>query len=687
MKSDVRSPTNPSLDVLGRDVLGPLVAAYLSRLLSTCLYFDKSRNAKILFAARAGVRIRHALGVYAERMGFSLPAGWDHFWVSRLMVAKGVYDTSPDETVSVFRSEYEHTPWALAQECLIGKKDVTAAQSADQFYVDRNKDSIDQLLAAKDPRTAALRHHLIEQSRLFRAETTRLLGGREAALIVDTGWAATTQRMLMAGWPEVEWWGAYFGLSASGLASRKHWNRAIPLIFQADDVDATRPETAIVEHRHVIESLFEPVAPSIECYEGTSSGEVSIPGARENLASLERDEDPMFMGVLEHLRSAPTDPLEVEAAAARATRELADILLTPSRAWAYCFRSLERSADFGRRFTVPVILDEGHAASASDRIARSLWKAGQIAVEYEPGMAASIQRKRFGLPFGSRPERHPVVPQPRPLVTVVTRTMDRPMFLRRALLSVHRQTWRTYRHVIVCDGGDIATIRETVAQANVDHSRIMLVDAVENRGMESASNIGIRAAPSDYVVIHDDDDTWTSEFLERSVGFLESARGAKYGGVTTRSTYVSERVTPEGIRIEGQRSYNPGLVNVAISEMSISNMFPPISFVFRRSVYDAIGGFDEHFPVLGDWDFNLRFLQIADIGVLPEELAFYHFRDVGETGFFGNSVIDGVDKHIEYSLVLRNAFVRGDSSRTNFGGLVGAGAQIEAMRNRILHKL
>jgi GT2 family glycosyltransferase len=685
LEGGVRNGTGPSLETFGREVLGPLVAAYLGRLLSTCLYFDKSRNAKILFAARAGVRIRHALGVYSERAGFSLPDDWEHFWISRLMVAKGVYDAAPDETVSVFRAEYSHTPWALAQECLIGNEPVEA-QSASHFYVRRNNVSIDQLLAAKDSRTAALRQHLSQQSGLFRTETTRVLGGRDTALIVDTGWAATTQRMLMTAWPDVEWWGAYFGLSAPGLESRKHWNRAIALVFQADKVDIAHPESSIIEHRHVIESLFEPLAPSIERYEETSSGKVSIPGARENLASLERDHDPMFAGVLEHLRTSPVDPLALEAAATDASRQLSDILLTPTRAWAELFGSVRRSADFGRRFSVPVILDESHAASASDRISRSLWKAGQIAVEYEPGMAASIQRKRFGLTVGPLMVSRPSLPKPAPLVTVVTRTMDRPMFLRRALLSVHRQTWRNFRHVVVCDGGDIAAIREAVVQANIDHSKIVLVDAVRNRGMEAASNLGIRASPSEYAVIHDDDDTWAPEFLERCVDFLQSARGSKYGGVTTRSTYVSESVAPEGIRIEGHRSYNPGLVNVAISDMSIANMFPPISFVFRRAIYDEIGGFDERFPVLGDWDFNLRFLQIADIGVLPEELAYYHHRDVGETGFFGNSVIDGVDKHIEYSSVLRNAFVRGDGGRSTSGSLVGAGAQIEVLRNNVLQK-
>ena len=38
-------------------------------------------------------------------------------------------------------------------------------------------------------------------------------------------------------------------------------------------------------------------------------------------------------------------------------------------------------------------------------------------------------------------------------VAVITRTKDRPIFLKRALLSVSSQTFSDYIHVVVNDGG------------------------------------------------------------------------------------------------------------------------------------------------------------------------------------------------------------------------------------------
>jgi glycosyltransferase involved in cell wall biosynthesis len=680
-----------SLDKLGHDILGPITASFLLRVLSTCQYFADSRQAKILFAARAGVRIRHALDVYCGRIGFDLPDDWEIFWVSRLMAAKGVFDTAPDESFDTFEAEFKNTPWRLAQDCLLGKEGVASIPS-EKFYVRKNRKPIHRMLRSKDRRVSQLRAHLLEQSGLFRSEVERLMGKRDVALLIDTGWAATTQRMLMGGMPEIEWWGAYFGLYAIGGGRPAHWSRAMGLVFEEDDVDFNRPETATIEHRHIIEHLFEPNAPSIERYERDHSGKVVAPAAAANLAAMDGDRgnDPVFDAVLRYLaEGAPKDPAKIEAEAARAWAALSRIILTPSREWAECLGQMERSADFGRRYKVPVLLDATHEKDPLERIRKSLWQSGQIALEYEPGMSGSIQRKRFGIPFGKTPapKRHALPSSGAASVAVITRTMDRPMLLRRALASVHGQTWRGYTHVVVCDGGDIDVVRETIREANIDHTKVVLVDAVENRGMEAASNLGIGAVTSDYIIIHDDDDTWEPDFLKETVGFLEGRKGRIYGGVVTHSTYVSESVHPDGIVIEGTRGYNSGLATIALHELTFRNQFPPISFLFRREIYDRIGGFEEAYPVLGDWDFNLRFLNVADIAVIPKALANYHHRDVGQTDFFGNSVIAGIDKHIEYNALVRNAYLRSseDGLRT-LGPLVGTGAQLDIIRSRILKR-
>jgi glycosyltransferase involved in cell wall biosynthesis len=261
--------------------------------------------------------------------------------------------------------------------------------------------------------------------------------------------------------------------------------------------------------------------------------------------------------------------------------------------------------------------------------------------------------------------------------------MDRPLFLERALLSIAHQSFRDYVHVVVNDGGDNEAVKAAIKRTHCDHARVRLVDAVKNRGMEAASNLAIRNSRSKFIVIHDDDDSWEPEFLHKTVAFLEGAEGSRYGGVITHSTYCSEEVTAEGIVVRARAPYKSWVENVHLMEMAIGNFFPPIAFLFRREIWERLGGYNEHYPVLGDWDFNLRFLIEADIGVIPEALANYHHRDRGDGTAFGNSVIAGRDKHVEFAAVVRNNLLRSLARRGHSAAatLVGVGLYLEDQRN------
>lgn len=644
----------------GRDDLGPAIAGYLQSLWQTCHHFEKNHGAKILFCARAGVRIRHALQVFVSRHGDSIPDSWEHFWVSRMMIAKGIWTRSPKVSAELFDKEFRFTPIEVANECISGRRGRDGASGWKQA---RRPSGVGKALRKNATAMKDALAHLEEQSKLFERSIRDIVGDHPGVLLVDTGWMATSQRMLQEGFPDTEWWGAYFGLSADehGDASRRHWANATGLVFQADRVDPDRPETCVIEHRHMIEDLFEPNGPSIERYRDAGDGKAEPLGVEENLADIEHlEQDPTFAGVLEYLAWAPRDPMAVVADAETAWTRLQKRVLTPTRAETRVYQAVARSADFGKPLAVPVLLPTDNGQSPEQRISNALWTSGQIALEYEDGMADTIQRKRFGLPFGySRKLALPsVVSAERPAVAVITRTMDRPMLLRRSLLSAHRQSFRDYLQVVVCDGGSIEFTRAAIADTNIDHSKVLLVDNVANRGMEAASNIAINACDSDYVVIHDDDDTWHPDFLKETVGFLEAERGRKYGGVLTRSIYVSESVHADGIKVHETRPYRPNLTAPTFHAMMDQNTFAPISFLFRRSVYEEIGPFDDGYPVLGDWEFNLRFLERHDIALIPKDLAYYHHRDTGDVNSFGNSVISGLDKHAEQLSIMRNAYLR-----------------------------
>jgi glycosyltransferase involved in cell wall biosynthesis len=262
-------------------------------------------------------------------------------------------------------------------------------------------------------------------------------------------------------------------------------------------------------------------------------------------------------------------------------------------------------------------------------------------------------------------------------VLVVTRTRDRGVFLARAAASIGDQRFRNLHWVIVNDGGDPGPVDEFARRAAGGRVEVSALHLGSARGMEAASNAGIASAPSEYVVIHDDDDTWEPGFLEATVGFLESPGGLRYGGVVTRSTSVLEEFRGGGLRTVERAPFNPGLCSVGIADLARENVFTTNSFVFRRSAYQAVGPYDESLPVRGDWDFNLRFIRAFDIGVVPEALANYHRRVAGE-GAGANTVTGHGSLHRECDTIIRNRLLRDDLEK----GRVGLGFLVAVLGGR-----
>lgn len=274
-------------------------------------------------------------------------------------------------------------------------------------------------------------------------------------------------------------------------------------------------------------------------------------------------------------------------------------------------------------------------------------------------------------------------------VGIVTRTKNRAVLLRRAIESVANQSYDNWVHVIVNDGGDVESVEKLLKPYKENFSeRIKVIHNPQSVGMEAASNLGLALLDTEYAVIHDDDDSWSPEFLTRMMGVLQQEQKAlpSIQGIICYSNRVIETVTGNLVTIEFTDPFNhwipAGLVS--LDRMLYENMFPPISFIFSLNVCREIGGFNEQLPVLGDWDFHVKFMLKHDIWVLPEPMAFYHHRPTAD-GVMGNSVIAGLDKHRLYRSLLTNQWLRDDLNGIG-NGLGTYCAQREHLETLLRHQ-
>ena len=246
-------------------------------------------------------------------------------------------------------------------------------------------------------------------------------------------------------------------------------------------------------------------------------------------------------------------------------------------------------------------------------------------------------------------------------VAIVTRTKDRPLLLHRALASILCQRYRRWHLYVVNDGGDRQALETVVNEYLLPfEGRVTILHNEASLGMEAASNRALAVAEGDYVAVHDDDDSWHPDFLTETVAFLGAPANARYVGVATDCTEVQERIAQGRIVEERTEPWAWGNLtkHIDFRRLLVENAFPPISFVFRRSIIDRIGSFNGDLPVLGDWEFNLRAMILGDLGRIERPLAYYHHRRQTDDALSGNTVISGHEKRERYNVLLRNSIMR-----------------------------
>lgn len=250
---------------------------------------------------------------------------------------------------------------------------------------------------------------------------------------------------------------------------------------------------------------------------------------------------------------------------------------------------------------------------------------------------------------------------PSPTVAVLVRTKDRPRFLRRALANIAEQTFTDYTVCVINDGGDESATRAILQASPLAHllegdaPRLKLL-TTGGGNMEAASNAGLAATDSKFVAIHDDDDLWAPEFLERTVGALRASEALI---CSTRVVERYERETPEGeFEVYEERIFHDGLPGFGLQFLYRTNRAVPIGILYRRRLHELVGFYDESLPVVGDWEFNLRAAAVTEVLLVDEPLAYWSLRPEAD-GAEANSVQRQAE-HARFDASVRARAIRDD---------------------------
>lgn len=240
-------------------------------------------------------------------------------------------------------------------------------------------------------------------------------------------------------------------------------------------------------------------------------------------------------------------------------------------------------------------------------------------------------------------------------VGIVVRTVDRPEFLARALADIGAQSYQDWHVVVVNDGGDRASVEELVGASPVA-GRATVLDSREPGGRCAAANTGVGALDTEFVVIHDDDDLWDASFLDRTVAFLDAHPEDAGVGVATAIVYEERR----GDRwVETSRvPFWAELTALRFIDLLEVNRAVPISLLYRRTIHETVGYYDETLDAVEDWEFYLRVLAVGSFGFIGgDPLAFWTQRP-GVEGVEGNSMFALGHLHDRDDLAVRDRELR-----------------------------
>lgn len=210
-------------------------------------------------------------------------------------------------------------------------------------------------------------------------------------------------------------------------------------------------------------------------------------------------------------------------------------------------------------------------------------------------------------------------------VSVVVSHFDRQRLLVEALDSIAAQTYRDFEVIVVNDhGADSRGLVEDFAARSAGGASPIAVRydyRPVNAGVAATRNRGVALASGEFIAYLDDDDLWRPHHLHGLVSLLDARpySGLVYGDA---EIWRMERVSP-GISGAGtDETWRPAefrtlAVAFDAEELYRNDYIVPGGMMHRRSLYEAVGPFDERLYVSDDWDWLLRVNAASAIDRLP----------------------------------------------------------------------
>lgn len=212
-----------------------------------------------------------------------------------------------------------------------------------------------------------------------------------------------------------------------------------------------------------------------------------------------------------------------------------------------------------------------------------------------------------------------------PLVSIAIPAYNSEKYLAPALQSCLDQTYPNIEVVISDDqskDGTVMIIREFMQKAG----NIRYVTQEKNLGPVANVNAAVGMAKGEFVIILDHDDMLPPHHVERMVKHFTSPDIALVHCNAMRIDSAGREIRMVGCDQEKiKQSRRP------LKYLCFNNFIQSCGMMFRRSAFEAIGGWDESFYYDGEWDSYVRYAEKFKFDYATDTFGYYRVHETNIT--------------------------------------------------------
>lgn len=198
-----------------------------------------------------------------------------------------------------------------------------------------------------------------------------------------------------------------------------------------------------------------------------------------------------------------------------------------------------------------------------------------------------------------------------PLVSVIISTIKFDEMTSYAINSIHEQTYDNWELILVLDGADINEVPLHV----IENPKIHIVEHEIRLGTPVSLNDGIDASKGDLIARLDADDLAHPDRLQYQVDFMQSNLPVGCLGTGGYLIDINNNVV-------GQMNQHEVSLDIR-SEFLTSNALVHSSVMYRRDLFNEVGGYNPIMTRMQDYDLFLRMAQVSNLAITNELLCAY----------------------------------------------------------------